>query len=124
MQYFVLKGEEVVGKGIKNEKIKSGKIKSEKIKSEEIKNLSYTNKNSKISIVYIRLFICTFAILTLIIIKRNNSDLYKKVKDIYINNNAEIIDGKALIYEFSSWSSASLEFLKTCTLEIFRSVTS
>lgn len=80
--------------------------------------------NASFSITFIRFFVCILIVFALLFLKKNNADIYSSVKDKYlIGNSVEIIDRDALIDQMISLFSFSSDFLKTCTLNIFRSVT-
>lgn len=77
-----------------------------------------------INITFIRFFVCFCVIISILFIKTNNTALYDNAKNLYLRNSAQILDKENIINQVSYVTVSSVEFLKICTLKIFRSVTS
>lgn len=90
-------------------------------KNKEI-NTGKTNK--AVSITFIRFLVCFCLVLSILFIKNTQSELYQKAKTLYLNSSTKILDEKNLNDHISSAAASSFDFLKICTLKIFRSVTS
>lgn len=95
------------------------------VQNEGIYQKERRENNVSENITFIRFIVCLTLLFMLMYIKNNNTVFYENIRNIYIKENSiEILDKDTLINYIHSWGVASIDFFKTCILEIFRSVTS